>query len=228
MLSGAARCPDLRRRLIGLRGGTRACFPARTEYHALNNAGGLIPVNRWRAARRAPSRPFLPAVQSVKMPVMRAMILFIAALAIVAPGRSQSTSTPQALRADLLLLRQKSNVNSHLKQQIGEHILALSEKTHEPSSVSLHLFVNALADALAGNRLPDPDADALARDIYRVMQSAGTSTIGFHEVIQGFRARLLALGAKPAAAGALERIGREVRGPDDSPAQSPFLPRPRR
>lgn len=156
---------------------------------------------------------------------MKAILLMVAALAVCIPGQSQDRSLSaarQALTDDLLSLSGKSPA-PQLREQLVDHTFLVAESTHEPKRATVQSFVNELAMALAGRPLARVQAAQLAGEIVYVMQSAGTSTSGFFDAVNQFGGRLSAIGVSPlrakSVAAQLERMGREVRGPDDFPVR---------
>jgi hypothetical protein len=132
-------------------------------------------------------------------------------------------SGAQMLKGDLQGLRSGAAATPALTRQLNAHVLLLAEKTHEPKSTTVQQFVGSLVGAVAGHSLSQEDLDRMAGDIQQALQSAGTSTAGFEETIQNFERRLMRVGV-PAVrshlvASSLERIGREVRGPEGAPAR---------
>ena len=128
------------------------------------------------------------------------------------------------LKSDLKGLAAVRTATPATKRQVGTHILLLAEKTHEPSATALQQFSGSLVEALAGRPLAAEDIDTLADWIEQVLESAGTSTVAFEETIEKFEKRLAKIGV-PAArshlvAVDLERIGKEVRGPEDFPVKA--------
>jgi len=109
--------------------------------------------------------------------------------------------------------------------------MLLAEKTHEPSRSAVEQFARDLISwsRLAAIRLssqaslPENQADALAAEIDSVLKSAGTSTAGFRDHIARFETIMLTVGSpQPAAhklAAQLEAIGKQVRGPEDTPVR---------
>jgi len=141
---------------------------------------------------------------------MRLPVLVACALFLSLPVFGQ-----RDLKADLL---------SHAgNTQVVADLITLSEKTHEPSVSAIITFVGDLNKILGHRSLSDADAAPLVREIDAILKSAGTSTVGFHEHIAGFRAALMSAGASALdadkAAGDLEKIGRQVRGPEDTPIE---------
>ena len=80
-----------------------------------------------------------------------------------------------------------------------------------------------LVRSLGPASLQEPQADAIVAEIDAVLKSAGTSTIGFHDHVGQFEKIMLAVGTPQSTshklAGELEIIGRQVRGPEDTPVQ---------
>jgi len=156
---------------------------------------------------------------------MKAMILTVAALAVCVPGQSQDRSVSavrQALTDDLLALSAKSP-DPQVREQLVDHTFLVAESTHEPKRATVQTLVSELAMALAGRPLSRSQAAQLAGGIVYIMQSAGTSTSGFFDVVNQFRSRLSGIGVMTlraqAVAAQLERMGREVRGPEDVPVR---------
>jgi hypothetical protein len=118
----------------------------------------------------------------------------------------------------------KSDLLSHAPMtQVAPHLMALSEKTHEPSRLEVDVFARDLVAALSKKSLRSVDARELAGEIDAVFKSAGTSTVGFLEHIGNFKVTLAGVGVpRPEVdrlAQELEKIGREVRGPEDTPVK---------
>lgn len=149
---------------------------------------------------------------------MKASVGFVA-LSLCLWGQSGG----QGLKGDLESLRTGAAATPALTHQLGAHLLLLAEKTHEPSSSTIGRFADSLVGAVAGHALSREDVGRLALDIQQTLQSAGKSTAGFEETIQDFEKRLMRAGVPAVrshlAASNLERIGREVRGPEDTPVR---------
>ena len=132
-------------------------------------------------------------------------------------------SAVQGLRSDLESLRTGTPATPAVTRQLGSHLALLAERTHEPSAATVALFADSLAGALAGHALTAETIERLAGDMQQTLQSAGKSTSGFADTVQDFERQLMRLGV-PAVrshlvASNLERIGREVRGPEDAPVK---------
>ncbi len=101
--------------------------------------------------------------------------------------------------------------------------MLLVEKTHEPSRPAVGIFARDLARALGSRPIQETEARRLVLEIDRVFKSAGTSTAGFLEHVANFENALVATGTERSAAhklaAQLESIGRQVRGPEDTPVQ---------
>jgi hypothetical protein len=123
--------------------------------------------------------------------------------------------------ADLASLT-TANPTSQLKQRLADDIMVLAEKPHQPPRTLVQWFANDLASALAGKRVTNQKLfRQLAADIQKTLQSAGTSTSGFHETVNQAETVLIALGLNTLQANGLARklkaIGDRVRGPEDIP-----------
>jgi hypothetical protein len=152
---------------------------------------------------------------------MKLLVLCSCALFLCLPANGQKA----LLKADLLSLSRAS------ESQVSAHIMLLSEKTHEPTGSAVEQFARDLivASRLATVRssgpasLPELQADALAAEIDSVLKSAGTSTVGFHDHVARFETIMLTIGSPQQAAHKLatelEAIGKQVRGPEDTPVR---------
>lgn len=139
---------------------------------------------------------------------MRLLVLLMCVLFLCLPGFGQAE-----LKADLM---------SHAPyMQVATRLTALSEKTHEPDRVAVSTFARDLSIALSHAQMREPLVSELVREIDAVFKSAGTSTAGFYEHVTRFKTALESMGLPKGSAdrlGAdLEKIGREVRGPEDTP-----------
>ena len=139
----------------------------------------------------------------MRLPVLGLCVLFLSLCVRAQPE----------LKADLVAHAPIGQIKGHLK--------ALSEQTHEPSNLTLDFFASGLSRALSGRSLTGAKAAALVTEIDAVFKSAGTSTVGFLDHVAKFKADLVSLGV-PAmdaerTAKELEKLGREVRGPEDTP-----------
>jgi hypothetical protein len=157
---------------------------------------------------------------------MKAAVLSFLALSLCLAAQSVDggdAAATQGLKSDLQSLRTSGAQAETMSRQVGMHMLLLAEKTHEPKAPTLQRFSESLVGALAGHAVMQEDIDRLAGDIAQTMQSAGTSTIGFEETVKDFEKRLMRAGVQAIrahlVASNLERVGREVRGPEGFPAR---------
>jgi hypothetical protein len=106
---------------------------------------------------------------------------------------------------------------------VANEILSLSEDGHRPSQFTVARLSKNLCTALRARPLSRPQVSRLAAAIQAVMESAGTGTGRFKAAIGHAQNALLSLGASPAATrdavASLTQLGKEVRGPDDTPLQ---------
>ena len=127
----------------------------------------------------------------------------------------------QGLKDDLQALRKGAPATPDLARQMGTHMLLMAEKSDEPSAATLRQFCETLAGSLSGRVMGPSEIEGLATDIRQTLESAGTSTIAFQDTIRDFEWRLRRVSVAAArahlAASLLERVGREVRGPEDTP-----------
>lgn len=146
---------------------------------------------------------------------MRLLVLGSCALFLCLPGYCQ-----KELKADLVSAQRNAD-------SLTAHLLQLTEETHEPARGALGMFARDLVHAL-GSRTVDPAAASrAAAEIAGVMKSAGTSTADFLDRVANFEAALVAMGADRMSARRLaqqlEIIGKQVRGPEDTPVHpAPF------
>jgi hypothetical protein len=111
-------------------------------------------------------------------------------------------------------------VPSPVKQQAAEDIMALSEKAHQPPRTLVQEFADDLTNALAGKSGADRKlvrqlamqelVRQLATDILKVLQSAGTSTAGFHETVDDAQEALTGLGVSTPQAQKLASLLRAI------------------
>jgi hypothetical protein len=163
---------------------------------------------------------------------MRMLIAFalVACVAVIAqqPRKAEITpSTPwlDKLRNDLtgVLSVSKPNQEKVFRIAVADDIMALAEQAHPPARTLVQEFANNLTSELIPRGYPVRRlVRQLTTDIQKVLQSAGTSTAGFHEALDDAQKVLVALGVStPAAqnlASLLRNIGEQVRGPEDMPA----------
>ncbi len=136
---------------------------------------------------------------------------------------AQPVSGREALETDLQYLHRPAPITPEFIGQVGTHILMMAQKTHAPKAPTVQQFAQGLVTALAGHSPAQHETDGMAADIEQTLQSAGTSTVGFEGAVRDFERRLMRA-AVPAVrahlvASSLERIGREVRGPEDAPVK---------
>ena len=137
---------------------------------------------------------------------MKLLVLVPCALFLSLPAFCQKD-----LRADLTSLARTPQAVA--ERQVALHLMALSERTHEPSRPTLETFARDLVRTLRSRPVTDIQAAQLVSLIDSVFKSAGTSTVGFLEHVRNFHA---ATGSGKLAA-ELETIGKQVRGPEDTP-----------
>lgn len=137
---------------------------------------------------------------------MKLLVLLPCALFLSLPAWCQKD-----LRADLTSLARTPQAVA--ERQVALHLMALSERTHEPSRPAVETFARDLVRTLRSRPVTGAQAAQFVSQIDAVFKSAGTSTVGFHEHVQSFQA--MAGSGKLAAE--LETIGKEVRGPEDTP-----------
>ena len=152
------------------------------------------------------------------MSEVRLLVQFSCVLFLCLPACAQA-----GLKADLISHADSTKIAADLK--------ALSEKTHEPTGLAVAVFAQDLAGVMRQPKVVDSHVPRLAAEIDAVFKSAGTSTAGFFDHIQNFKTILIEMGVPKSQADKpsrdLEIIGRQVRGPEDTPATPPAAPRRR-
>jgi len=100
-------------------------------------------------------------------------------------------------------------------------IMALAEAGHRPSRTSVATLARELTEALSGRKFPTAAANQLANSIIGVLHSAGTATAEFRQSISRFEKTLSGIGVSATATQTIARrlteVGKEVRGPEDTP-----------
>ena len=135
---------------------------------------------------------------------------------------TETTSWLEKLRADLSGVMSVSKLNQEgaFRMAVADDIMSLVEPAHRPPQTLVQEFAHALTSELGPRGWPVRRlVRQLTTDIQRVLQSAGTSTAGFHEAVDDAQKVLIALGVSTPSAQNLARllrnIGEQVRGPED-------------
>jgi len=155
---------------------------------------------------------------------MRLLVLCSCALVLSLPGNCQ-----KELKADLLSVPHvamgKSFVATSLDRRIAADMMSLTERTHEPSAATVDQLAKGLAKWLQVAKARDSQVEEMVAHIDAVFKSAGTSTSGFLDRVARFEAVLGETGVPPARArelaGLLKEVGKQVRGPEDTPVDVP-------
>jgi len=153
--------------------------------------------------------------------------LLAALLAAYAIGQVPITEAEavKKLTGSLVALKDGgSALNSH-GTKITEDILNVSEEHHRPSRLAVAMFANGLMNAVQGKQISDTQLSQLATAIVAVMRSAGVATFKLLQSLSRAETVLRSAGvnqniAKSVSA-QLGAIGKEVRGPEDVPVQTP-------
>jgi len=136
-------------------------------------------------------------------------------------GRDASPAA-QDLKGDLQSLRAGARSTPEFIHQLSGHVLLLMDKAHQPKAPSVEQFAQSLATALSGHSFSQNDIDGLAADMERALRAPGASLSAFEQTVKDFERRLMRAGVPPArarlVASSLERLAKEVRGPEDTPA----------
>ena len=125
------------------------------------------------------------------------------------------------LRADIRSLAKPGLTST---EKLADDIMALAETPQPPRSV-VQAFADNLIHALAGKPLHNQNlVRQLATGIQNTLESAGTSTIHFHETIDAAKKAMRGLGISESQAQMLatelRALGEKVRGPEDTPLTS--------
>jgi hypothetical protein len=125
------------------------------------------------------------------------------------------------LRADIRSLAKPGLTTT---EKLADDIMALAETPQPPRSV-VQAFADNLIHALVGKPLQNQNlVRQLAAGIQKTLESAGTSTIRFHETIDAAKKAMRGLGINESQAQMLatelKTIGEKVRGPEDIPLTS--------
>jgi hypothetical protein len=125
------------------------------------------------------------------------------------------------LRADIRSLDQPGLTSS---EKLANHIMALAETPQPPRSV-IQAFADNLIRAFAGKPVHNSIlVSQLATAIQKTLESAGTSTVRFHETIDAAKKATRCLGVSESQAQMLatelKAIGDKVRGPEGIPLSS--------
>ena len=138
---------------------------------------------------------------------------------------TQSTPWLEKLRTDLtgVMSASKPNPERAFHMAVADDIMGLADQAHPPSRTLVQEFATNLTDELLPRGYPVRRlVRQLTTDIQKVLQSAGTSTAGFHEAVDDAQKVLVALGVSMPAAqnlgSLLRNIGKQLRGPGDMPA----------
>jgi hypothetical protein len=120
-----------------------------------------------------------------------------------------------------LLSRLPARDKDRAAQELAALLLNASEKDHPPKSVTVEQFAKSLVAGFSGKSSSTPVAARIEKSILEVLHSAGTSTSGFKATLRDFERALRDGKVTPVhqkeLADLLEALGREVRGPEDTP-----------
>jgi hypothetical protein len=140
---------------------------------------------------------------------------------LLAQGGPAQPTALDTLSADIGSLA-KAGVTSI--EKLADDMMALADKPQPPRSM-VQEFAHGLTRALAGKSLHNQKmVRQLAIAIQKTLESAGTSTVRFHETIDAAKNAMRGLGLSESQAQMLAKdlkaIGDKVRGPEDIPLTS--------
>jgi hypothetical protein len=153
-----------------------------------------------------------------------AMSLLLLAGALAAQPANSFDRAAAVRKLDSTLLTIKDGKSSDdVSAQLAADLTAMADRDHRPSAIRIKVLADELSSVLNAKNLRVDALPQITGPIFDVLQSAGTSTIGFNDAISRFEVAMRVLGVEPrrarSAADRLRAIGKEVRGPDDSPAR---------
>ncbi len=158
--------------------------------------------------------------------------LFLLGAGLAAQSSSEDEPDPAAvakLNSILLTLHREASASA-VSRQLADGIMSLAESYHKPTRATVVRFAEELAYGLASRELPAKFVTQVSTSIVEVLESAGIGTYRFKESVARAKQALISLGLTDwKAQGIAERlrmVGKEVRGPDDTPVQM-FRLRPR-
>ena len=150
------------------------------------------------------------------------LLLLAGALAAQPGNTPDRASAVRKLNSTLLSLKD-GNSSDAVSAQFAADLTALADRDHRPSSIRIKVLADELTMVLNAKNLRPDALPQIAGPIFDVLQSAGTSTMGFNDSVTRFETALRLLNVEPrrarSAADRLRAIGKEVRGPDDSPVR---------
>jgi hypothetical protein len=141
---------------------------------------------------------------------------------LAASMAAEPSSAVRKLNSTLLSLKD-GQPRDAVTLQLTTDLNAASDPDHRPMQLSISLLASQLANALPARDLRAERLSPLTSRIVDILNSAGTSTVGFYESVNHAEIALAALGVPKGKAHdigqRLMTIGKQVRGPDDSPAK---------
>jgi hypothetical protein len=143
----------------------------------------------------------------------------------VAANLAGQTGAEKDLQKDLTSkLTELQHVNQDSAKRsddLTQVLLAVPEAGHRPSRAAVGPLARHLTTALAGRALPAPVANDLATSLIGVFRSAGMGTSEYKALVARFDQALsragVSAGAAQTVSSSLADVGKEVRGPQDTP-----------
>ena len=130
-------------------------------------------------------------------------------------------SLQSQLTSELMALQHADRDTVQATDELTSTLMASSEADHRPSRAAVAVFARELTKILSGRELPAAAANQVATNVIGVLHSAGTGTSEFRQLISRFEKTLAGVGLSAAAAqrvaAKLTNLGKEVRGPQDTP-----------
>ena len=134
-------------------------------------------------------------------------------------GEAEST---KMLISSLLAFQQQDGRDAKQREaELAKAIMNSAEPAHLPARGFVQALARDLGETLSGRNLPRNAVDRIATGINAVLCSAGVATPDFKQMISGVEKTLSNAGVHTAAvqgiAARLTAVGKDVRGPQDSP-----------
>jgi hypothetical protein len=149
--------------------------------------------------------------------------LLLLSAGLTAQPASENQANASAIRklnSTLLTLKDGTSRNL-VGRQLAADIASVADPDHRPSPAHVKVLADELAAGLPAGNLRAERLSQVTTPIVEVLQSAGTSTIGFYESVSRAEKALVALGVPAqyarSIAERLKTIGKQVRGPEGFP-----------
>lgn len=149
---------------------------------------------------------------------MAACFVFLAVTATAqnSPAVSELTST-------LMTLRDVHASRDSVNKRFVAGVMATVKKPTRPFQSEVEDFTSEFTAAIVGRRFAASDLTPMTSAVVEVMHSDGVGTTVFRASLERFQKGLVALGVggsrSQSITSRLEALGKEVRGPEDTPVR---------